>query len=232
MSDLDLKSIRAPYLDKQDGLTDEEIATWSCPYALFSNWITLATKTLSEPNAMTLATATASGIPSARMVLLKDFSESEGFTFFTNYEGRKARELEENPNAALVLYWPELHRSVRIEGTVKKVTREVSEDYFYSRSKASQVGSAVSAQSRIVPSRKYLWDANEDMLKEETVAMPNWGGFAVTPNWIEFWQGQSNRLHDRIVFSQKGFDGFELDKNSMNYVEKLSNGWSRARLAP
>jgi len=231
-SEISLRDIRPDYHEKEVGLDDKEILEWNCPYKLFKDWMNLAVEKLSEPNAMTLATASKSGIPSARMVLLKDFSKESGFTFYTNYDGRKARELAENPRAALVLYWAELHRSVRIEGKVSKVAPEISEGYFRQRSKASQAGSAASPQSRIVSNRQWLWDRNDELLKAEEIPMPDWGGYAVEPEWIEFWQGQSNRLHDRVVFSRKGFEGFELDDTSEQNISKLESGWERARLAP
>ena len=177
-----------------------DIENWTCPFELFSVWLKAASDTLAEPNAMSLATSTKSGLPSVRTVLLKDFSQETGFTFYTNYGGRKAQELAENPNAALLLYWPQLHRQVRIEGSVEKVDRRISEEYFRSRPFASQAGSAASPQSKVVPDREWLWNKNDELLKSENIDMPNWGGYAVKPNWIEFWQGQSNRLHDRIVF--------------------------------
>ena len=129
--------------------------------------------------------------PSSRFVLLKSYDEN-GFTFFTNYGSRKAKEIDENPNVAATLYWIPLHRSIRIEGTATKISREDSEKYFHERPRASQIGALASPQSDPIPSREYL-DKIEDDLKEELqdkeVPLPNWGGYLITPRVIEFWQG-------------------------------------------
>jgi len=223
---MDLKTIRPAYNDKNDGFTDEAVASWSCPFDLFGDWISLATNALEEPNAMTIATVDSNGRPAARVVLLKEFSKEKGFVFFTNYEGRKAQEIAGNSNVALVFYWAEIHKQIRIEGKAKKVPTAESKEYFQSRSKASQAGSAASPQSKIVESREWLWQRNEELLAKDEIPMPNWGGYSVEPDWIEFWQGQSNRLHDRIVFSKRGFP------EATTFTNKLENGWQKARLAP
>ncbi|CAG5098692.1 Oidioi.mRNA.OKI2018_I69.XSR.g15892.t1.cds [Oikopleura dioica] len=175
---------------------------------------------------MTIATVDSSGRPSARVVLLKEFSKEKGFVFFTNYEGRKAQEIANNNNVALVFYWADIHKQIRIEGKATKVPLTESEDYFKSRSKASQAGSAASPQSKIVESREWLWKRNEEFLEKDSIPMPNWGGYSVDPDWIEFWQGQSNRLHDRVVFSKRGFE------EDSAFIKTLSDGWQKARLAP
>lgn len=169
------------------------------------------------------------GFPSARFVLLKSFDQ-RGFTFFTNYGSRKARDMEENPNVAATIYWLPLHRSIRIEGSVTKISHEESEEYFHSRPRASQIGAAASNQSEIIPSRKYL-DEIETNLKEkfgekDQIPMPKWGGYLISPRVIEFWQGQTNRLHDRIRFRKSKEDVDE------KLVHRGENGWVFERLAP
>ena len=123
---------------------------WKCPYSVFAEWMNLAKESYDEPNAMTIATVNEEGFPSARMVLLKEVKHNQGFVFFTNYGSRKAAEIENNPNVALVFYWDKLKRSVRVEGKAERISAHESQDYFFSRSKASQIGSAVSPQSQLV----------------------------------------------------------------------------------
>jgi pyridoxamine 5'-phosphate oxidase len=171
-----------------------------------------------EPNAMTLATATPGGVPSARIVLLKEVSDA-GFVCYTNYTSRKAMELAENPHAALVFFWAELERQVRVEGTAVQVPRAQSEQYFATRPKGSRLGAWVSPQSSIVESRRIL-EARLSELEEryrdtDDVPAPDfWGGICIQPVSIEFWQGRPNRLHDRL-----------------RYI-KESSGWRIERLAP
>ena len=176
------------------------------PIEQFHRWFEEALEAnLHEPNAMTLATATPDGKPSARIVLLKDFDE-RGFVFYTNYEGRKARELEQNPNCSLTFYWGELERQVRVEGRAARVPEAESDAYFDSRPRGSRLGAWASEQSRPVESRQAL----EDRLKEleekyEEVEVPRppfWGGYRVEPQRIEFWQGRENRLHDRLLYTR------------------------------
>ena len=174
------------------------------PIEQFRGWFEQALAAdLHEPNAMTLATATPGGSPSARMVLLKGFDE-RGFVFYTNYEGRKAEELEANPRAALVLYWGELRRQVRVEGCVSRLPDAESDAYFAGRPRGSQLGAWASEQSRPVSDRGVL----EQRLREleanyeghDVPRPPFWGGYRVEPETIEFWQGRENRLHDRLVY--------------------------------
>ena len=154
---------------------------------------------------MTLATATRFGLPSARIVLLKSFDE-RGFVFFTNYNSRKGIELEENAQASLLFYWPQLWRQVRIEGTVERVSEEESDQYFHSRPLGSKIGAWASEQSSAIESRAALdrrFDEFSWKFGDNVPRPPHWGGYRVKPNMIEFWQGQENRLHDRLRFKSQ-----------------------------
>lgn len=156
---------------------------------------------------MALATATGEGKPSVRMVLLKGYDD-RGFVFFTNYEGRKSSELLQNPNAALLFYWSELERQVRIEGSVEKTSRQESEEYFNTRPLESRLGAWASRQSEVIPGRSDLErkvsDLKERYANRDVPVPPFWGGFRLQPLAIEFWQGRENRLHDRIRYLLRG----------------------------
>lgn len=188
------------------------------PFIQFEKWFKEALDAqLFEPNVMTLATADLSGRPSARILLLKGFDEN-GFVFFTNYDSKKGKELAENPQAAMVFFWGDLERQVRIEGTITKVEAEESTDYFHSRPKGSQIGATASTQSSVIPNREVLENRvaalTEEFSEKEVPRPANWGGYRLKPDLIEFWQGRSSRLHDRI-----------------NY-ESVDGSWSINRLAP
>lgn len=186
---------------------EEDLLPERNPIAQFDNWFSLAASTdahYDEVNSMTLATCTPDGRPSARIVLLKGYDQ-RGFRFFTNYNSRKGRELLQNPYAALVFYWAAMNRSVRVEGRVEKLSEEESEKYFHSRPHGSQLGAAVSHQSQVVADRTVLEEKWKEAMKncpEGTVVKKpdEWGGFLVRHDVVEFWQGQSSRLHDRIRF--------------------------------
>ncbi|MFY9608248.1 MAG: pyridoxamine 5'-phosphate oxidase [Blastocatellia bacterium] len=169
------------------------------------------------PNAMTLATATRDGVPSARVVLLKSFDE-QGFVFYTNYESRKGIELDENPTASLVFYWAELARQVRITGRVTRTSRAESEAYFRTRPLDSQLGALASRQSAVIPSREVLEAKMDELLKKHAgghVPFPSfWGGYRLAPETIEFWQSRPSRLHDRLRYTKQA-DGEWL-------IERLS----------
>ncbi len=185
------------------------------PTEQFSRWFDEAlSANLHEPNAMTLATATRVGRPSARIVLLKGFDE-RGFVFYTNYEGRKGRELEENPYCALVFYWGELERQVRIEGRASRVSAEESEAYYRRRPRGSRLGAWVSEQSRPVGGREVLEGRLRELEREyegREVSRPSfWGGYRVEPEEMEFWQGRENRLHDRLVY-RRSDEGWEIER--------------------
>jgi pyridoxamine 5'-phosphate oxidase len=164
---------------------------------------------------MTLATSDQNGYVTARVVLLKGFGE-EGFTFYTNYASTKARQLAENPRAALVFHWPHLQRQVRIEGTVQKISHEESETYFRSRPRPSQLSAAVSPQSEVIPSRAFLEEQVrllQDTLGDQPVPLPdNWGGYRLTPEVIEFWQHRDNRLHDRIRYRKDDAGQWRMER--------------------
>lgn len=206
LSDLRKEYIRAG-LDESDADPD--------PIEQFRKWFDEALAAdLHEPNAMTLATATPDGKPSARIVLLKGF-DARGFVFYTNYEGRKGRELAENPRAALVFYWGELERQVRVEGRVWRVLEEESDAYYASRPRGSRLGAWASAQSRSVERRELVEERLRELEREytgrEVPRPPFWGGYRVEPEEIEFWQGRENRLHDRLVY-RRSSDGWRIER--------------------
>lgn len=179
------------------------------PIKQFAKWYEVALKSgITEPTAMTLATASKAGVPSARTVLLKGYDE-KGYLFFTNYESRKGKELSENPFAELLFYWMDLHKQVRISGKVEKVTREESEKYFKTRPLNSQIGAWASKQSEVIPDREFLeqkYREYSEKYKEDIPLPPFWGGFRLIPERFEFWQGRENRLHDRICYLKKNGD--------------------------
>lgn len=209
-----ISGIRKDY--QLQSLLEADIA--ADPFTQFNHWWDDAVKSeLDEVNAMALATASLTGIPAARIVLLKSFSDT-GFVFFTNYNSHKGSELAENPFAALVFFWKELERQVRIEGSIEKVSSQESDDYFYSRPAGSRIGAWASPQSTVIENRNLL-EENVKIFSEkfgEEIPRPtHWGGYRVIPNVIEFWQGRSSRMHDRICYRK------ELDGN-----------WVIERLAP
>jgi pyridoxamine 5'-phosphate oxidase len=188
------------------------------PIVQFQKWFEQAlTAQLIEPAAMTLATADQSGRPSARIVLLKGVNEA-GFTFFTNYESRKGRELAENPRASLVVYWAELERQILIAGDVTRTSREESEKYFAMRPRGSQLGACVSKQSTVVPDRafleKRLAELETQFAGRDVETPPHWGGYLLAPLRIEFWQGRPNRLHDRFQYTKQAEGDWRIERLS------------------
>ena len=201
-----------------DRLTLRESDVDPDPIRQFSKWFEEAiTIGVIEPHSMALATSTPDGRPSVRIVLLRGCDE-RGFVFFTNYESRKAIELEANPRAALALHWHELERQVRIEGRVERVSAAESEAYFQSRPIGSRLGAWASRQSEVIAGRESLEARYEELQSRypdgEVPRPENWGGYLVVPDIMEFWQGRPNRLHDRLLFSRRG------------------TGWVVERLAP
>ena len=181
------------------------------PIELFGEWFEAAQESgLLLPESMSLATATADGMPSVRMVLLKAFDE-HGFVFYTNYESRKAKELEENPRAALCFHWNVLERQVRIEGRVERASHEESVRYFDTRARGSRIGAWASKQSEPLSERKELEERvrhyDAEYPGDEVPLPPFWGGYRVRPERIEFWQGKADRLHERLVFERDGGTG-------------------------
>ena len=188
----------------------------SDPLSQFEKWWRDAVSAeIPEVNAMTVATASADGMPSARTMLLKGFSQ-QGFLFFTNYNSYKGQQLSENPRACLVFFWKELERQVRITGIVTRASDAESDEYFNSRPIASQVGAIVSPQSQVIDSRQWLDDRNKKLtneLSKEKIQRPtHWGGFLLRPVIIEFWQGRPGRLHDRIQYSLSDDGGWKIDR--------------------
>ena len=183
----------------------------------FKWWKQAVDSKIDEVNAMTLATASPDGVPSARIVLLKGADE-KGFTFFTNYNSFKGQQLTENPKACLVFFWKELERQVRITGLIEKLSETVNDEYFHSRPVASQLGAVVSPQSQVIESRDWL-DKRYKKIKKQSgkqiIQRPdNWGGYIVKPVIIEFWQGRPGRLHDRLQYS--------LEENGKWIIERLA----------
>ena len=211
MSIADLRrEYRNHLLIEQDAAAD--------PLTQFTRWFDEAQRAeLLDANAMTLATVSATGEPSARTVLLKGVNEL-GFVFFTNYDSAKARDLTANPRACLLFFWAELERQVRITGAVSRVSRDESSAYFRSRPRESQIGAWVSPQSRTIPNRGLLEENFESLTAQydgdDVPVPPFWGGYRVAPERIEFWQGRPSRLHDRLLYTSS------------------PTGWTRARLAP
>ena len=181
-------------------------------------WNEALTAGIDEVNAMTLATASIEAVPSARIVLLKEFSE-KGFIFFTNYNSYKGQQLAENPKACLVFFWKEMERQIRITGLVMKIDAAESDSYFHSRPQESQIGAIASPQSQVIESRQWLdqhYSELKSNLKEGNIQRPqHWGGYIVRPVVIEFWQGRPGRLHDRI-----------------QYTLEDDGTWKKERLAP
>ena len=187
------------------------------PFRLFGDWLAEAMEVEKpEPTAMALATADADGGPAVRMVLMRGFDD-RGLVWFTNYQSRKAKELEHQGRAAVAFYWGDLERQVRVEGDVERITEEESDAYFASRALGSRLSAWASEQSEVIPDREYLERRVEDVVEQygdSPPRPPHWGGYRLTPDYWEFWQGRESRLHDRIAYRPN------------------AEGWERVRLAP
>ena len=211
----DIQDLREDY--RFGNLIEDQVP--NSPIELFTQWFDDAKSAqIPEPNAMTIATVNQEGKPSARIVLLKGYNE-EGFIFYTNYDSRKGQDIAINPFVSIVFLWKEIERQVRIEGKVIKLSEELSTEYYHSRPKASQIGAWVSPQSSVIQNRSILEDKYEDISKQyknvdHLPKPPNWGGNIILPSMIEFWQGRSSRLHDRL-----------------RYIG-VDNNWQIDRLAP
>lgn len=208
----EIASLRLEY--SRQTLLEKDVA--ADPFDQFKRWWNQAIETaIIEPNAMTLATASADGMPAARIVLLKDFDTS-GFVFFANYNSYKGMHLQENPKACLVFFWKELERQVRITGLVNKLSSLENDDYFSSRPKGSRIGAITSPQSQVIKSRNWLDEqfAQQQKLLEGTeIQRPlHWGGYKVKPVIIEFWQGRPSRMHDRIQYSLQEGGGWKIER--------------------
>lgn len=231
---IDIGGMRIKYKDKRDTFLENNLVSKE-PIGQFHAWFQEADKQpeILEANAMLLATATRDGYPSARFVLCKGYGK-EGFKFYTNYESRKAQELKANPNVAATFYWECLKRSIRIEGHVEKLSVEESIKYFHSRPVLSQIAACASRQSTPIESRDVLCEKEKALEKEylvpgAEVPKPDyWGGYIIRPRAIEFWQGQSNRLHDRIKF-RRPKEGEVPDEIMLHQGE---DGWVFERLSP
>lgn len=209
-----IADIRKNYTQQNLSENDAEVN----PIQQFSKWWDEAVASdIDEVNAMTLATASSDGIPSARIVLLKEY-DINGFTFFTNYNSFKGQQLAENPKACLVFFWKELERQVRITGLIEKISPAASDEYFNSRPHGSQVGAIASPQSQVIENREWLDNHYSKLEKElhdkKLQRPPHWGGYIVKPVIIEFWQGRPSRLHDRLQYT--------LEENGAWKIERLA----------
>ncbi len=215
---IDAQDLRVDY--RADVLLETDAPT-SDPFPLFTRWFEAAKRSDDpEPNAVVVATVNERGYPAARTVLLKEVTD-RGFVFYTNYTSRKGRELAAHPHAAMVFNWLHLQRSVRVEGRVKRLDPTASTEYFQSRPKKSQIGAWTSPQSEVIPNREFLEEREERIREQykdaEVLPRPDhWGGYLLVPTLIEFWQGRSSRLHDRLVYTR----------------DDEGEAWTRERLAP
>lgn len=228
----DLSDMRRDYRSIDDGLDESTLPTRD-PIKLFGVWFEAVkqSKTIFEPNAFCLSTVNSEGAPSSRMVLLKGFDD-DGFRFFTNYSSQKGQHISQRHNVAILFYWDSFNRQVRIEGVAEKLPDHIGEEYFKRRPQHSQVGAAISDQTSLVESREVLLNKYNQMLKELGDSSPpkpaTWGGYIIKPNYFEFWQGNTSRVHDRITFRRskpsETFDG--------KLTKEAENGWVMERKSP
>jgi len=209
----DLKDYRKSY--EKGTLTEEDLP--ENPLELFQSWFHLAdeAESVEEANAMNISTVGKDMMPVSRIVLLKSYNK-EGFTFFTNYDSQKGKALAENPHCCISFFWPSLEKQVIIHGQASKISKQESEEYFHSRPRGSQLGANASDQSSSIPSREYLENKLKDLenrYQDSEIPKPvNWGGYLVKPLKIEFWQGRSSRLHDRILYSSASGNNWKIER--------------------
>ncbi|XP_025833713.1 pyridoxine-5'-phosphate oxidase isoform X3 [Agrilus planipennis] len=229
---MDISGMRHEYNTRINLLLEENLQSKD-PFVIFDQWFNEAKKCdkIIEPNAMCLATANKNSVPSARFVLCKGYG-NKGFKFFTHYTSRKGQELEENPQAALTFYWAPFSRSVRIEGVIEKLPFSEADEYFNARPYQSQIGALCSDQSKPIEGRHVLANLEKELrakYKEGEVPRPKmWGGYLLVPKSIEFWQGQNDRIHDRIKFIKP----INNEVTGEKYLHEGENGWYYHRLAP
>lgn len=209
---MDLRNIRREYSSLKLSRKDMP----ENPISLVSKWVEDAIKVeANEPTALLVATADKSGFPSLRTVLLKEIDD-QSIVFYTNYNSRKGRQIDENPNVAVSMLWHELERQIHIEGVIEKVSPQESDEYFATRPYKSRIGARISPQSHIIPSREYIMAlfAKESLkyVGREVPRPENWGGYRVIPNRIEFWQGRDSRLHDRFLYTKNDKGSWDINR--------------------